>query len=84
MAQVKLNWFVEGEPIECRYYKSETPIDIDNLPPHIVVEGTTYTDETLEVGKTYYAMISAVRESGEYFSEPMVMTIDGTPTNPDV
>lgn len=67
-----LNWDLDGFVDEQRYYCSETPIDINNsLTPKAILVGDirTYTDTTVEVGKTYYICVSSVKNGNEKFSE---------------
>ena len=57
---------------EHRYYCSETPIDLENLPvPKAVLAGDvrTYTDSSIEVGKYYYVCVGSVKSGVEKFSE---------------
>ncbi|RKG50796.1 hypothetical protein D7V68_02505 [Acinetobacter cumulans] len=64
----------------CRYYCSETEIDPLNLPaPKAVLAGDvrTYTDISIEAGKTYYVRLGSVRNNIEKLSgEVSVDTFD--------
>ena len=70
--RLELNWKLDGFVDEQRYYCSETPIDIENLPaPKAIIAGDarTYTDTAIEVGKTYYVAVASVRNVVEKLSE---------------
>lgn len=70
--RLELNWKLDGFVDEQRYYCSETPIDPLNLPaPKDVLAGDvrTYTDVDIDVGKTYYICIGAVKNGVEKLSD---------------
>lgn len=70
--RLELNWKLDGFVDEQRYYCSETPIDIQNLPaPKTILTGDvrTYTDTAIEVGKTYYVRVSSVKNGVEKISD---------------
>ena len=69
--RLELNWKVDGFVDEQRYYCSEMPIDPENLPsPKAVLVGDvrTYVDTDIEVGKTYYIRVGAVKNGVEKIS----------------
>ena len=69
--RLELNWKVDGFVDEQRYYCSETPIDIENLPvPKSVLAGDvrTYADTSIEAGKTYNFCVSSVKNGTEKLS----------------
>lgn len=75
--RLELNWKVDGFISEQRYYCSEAPIDIDNLPiPKVVLAGDTrtYIDTDIAAGKTYYVCMSSIRNSVEKFSDVIAVT----------
>ena len=72
--RIELNWDVPYAVDEQRYYCSETPIDIENLPvPKAIIAGDarTYTDIAIEVGKTYYVAVGSVRGGVEKVSQEL-------------
>jgi hypothetical protein len=69
--RLELNWKLDGFVDEQRYYCSETPIDIANLPvPKAVLAGDarTYTDAAIELDKTYSIAFGAVKNGVEKLS----------------
>lgn len=70
--RLELNWKLDGFVDEQRYYCSEVPIDVNNLPaPKAVLPGDalTHTDAAIEIGKTYHVCVSSVKNNTEKFSE---------------
>ena len=70
--RLELNWKVDGFVDEQRYYCSETPIDIDNLPtPKAIFNGDlrTYEDLDINLDRTYYIRIGSVRNGIEKISD---------------
>jgi hypothetical protein len=62
--RLELNWKLDGVVDEQRYYCSETPIDVNNLPvPKAVLLNTdrTYVDTDIDEDKLYYVAVSSVR-----------------------
>ena len=75
--RLELNWDADGLIDEQRYYCSETPIDVNNLPvPKAVLGGDirSYIDTSIEVGKTYYIRVGSVKNGVEKISEQKVVT----------
>ena len=69
--RLELNWKLDDLVDEQRYYCSETPIDPENLPaPKVVLAGDarTYIDADIDVGKTYYIRVGAVKSGSEKLS----------------
>lgn len=69
--RLELNWKVDGFVDEQRYYCSETPIDVNNLPaPKVVLAGDarSYADSVIDVDKTYYVAVCSVKNSIEKLS----------------
>lgn len=69
--RLELNWSLDGFVDEQRYYCSETPIDIENLPePKAVLAGDvrTYIDTDITVSKIYYVRVGSVRNGVEKLS----------------
>ena len=80
----ELNWKLDGFVDEQRYYCSETPIDIENLPvPKAVLAGDarTYIDTDIEVNKTYYVRVGSVRAGIEKLSAEIFVTADAYVTH---
>lgn len=72
-----LNWKLDGFVDEQRYYCSETPIDLENLPtPKAIFAGDvrTYVDANIEVNKTYYTCLGSVKNGVEKISEVKQIT----------
>ena len=70
--RLELNWKLDGFVDEQRYYCSETPIDVNNMPtPKDVLDGDvrTYIDTDIESGKTYYVRVGSVKGSIEKVSQ---------------
>lgn len=75
--RLELNWKLDGFVDEQRYYCSETPIDLENLPtPKAVLAGDvrTYVDANIEVNKTYNTCLSSVKNGVEKLSEVKQIT----------
>ena len=69
--RIELNWTLDYKVDEQRYYCSETPIDQANPPPPKAIlagDVRTYTDSLIDVGKTYYIIVSAVKNGIEKIS----------------
>ena len=78
--RLELNWKLDGLVDEQRYYCSETPIDVNNLPVQkaIIAGGVrTYSDTAIEVGKTYYVAVSSVKGSIEKVSQVIEISTGG-------
>jgi len=76
--RLELNWKLDGFVDEQRYYCSETPIDIENLPtPKAVLAGgvRTYIDTEIEVGKTYYVRVGSVKNGVEKISNEVLVRL---------
>lgn len=72
--RLELNWKLDGLVDEQRYYCSETPIDLENLPvPKAIIAGDarTYTDTAIEVGKKYYVAVGSVKGDIEKVSQEL-------------
>ena len=70
--RLELNWKVDGFVDEQRYYCSETQIDPANLPaPKAILANDvrSYVDASVEVGKTYYVAVGAVKNGVEKLSD---------------
>lgn len=75
--RLELNWKLDGFVDEQRYYCSERPIDINNLPPPkavLVGNVLTYIDTDIEVGKTYYVRIGSVKNEIEKLSDEVSLS----------
>ncbi len=80
--RLELNWKLDGFVDEQRYYCSETPIDVNNLPvPKAIIAGDarTYTDTAIEVGKTYYVAVGSVKGGIEKVSQELEIFAGGDP-----
>lgn len=72
--RLELNWSLDGFVDEQRYYCSETLIELNALPvPKAVLAGDvrTYIDTAIEVGKTYYVAVGAVKGGVEKVSQEL-------------
>lgn len=59
-------------------YKSDTPLDLDDIPnPHAVLseDEFTYTDNELHFDIKYYYRLSELRPGGEFFTEQVTIEI---------
>ena len=86
--RLELNWKLDGFVGEHRYYCSETPIDIENLPePKAIFAGDvrTYIDSDCVAGKKYYLRVGAVKNGVEKISDEKSMLFgkEWTPLNID-
>ena len=79
--RLEWSWKLDGFVDEQRYYCSETPIDIENLPlPKAVLAGDVriYVDTDVEINKTYYGCFGSVKNGIEKVSaEILVSTAEG-------
>lgn len=76
---INLRWKLDGFVDEQRYYCSETPIDLENLPvPKAILAGDalSYIDTDIAVGSTYYILLSAVRNNIEKISDEFSVKAD--------
>lgn len=72
--RLELNWKLDGFVDEQRYYCSEVPINPENVPvPRAILAGDvrTYIDTAIEVGKTYYVAVGAVKGGVEKVSQEL-------------
>lgn len=70
--RLELNWKLDGFVDEQRYYCSETPFTAETKPaPKVVLANDvrTYSDTTVEIGKTYYVAVGSVKNSVEKLSD---------------
>lgn len=70
--RLELNWKLDGFVDEQRYYCSETPFTAETKPsPKAILAGDvrTYTDTSIEAGKTYYVAVGSVKNGVEKLSE---------------
>lgn len=70
--RLEISWKLDGFVDEQRYYCSETPIDLLNLPPPKVIlagDVRTYVDTVIEIGKTYYVCVGSVKNGIEKISD---------------
>lgn len=69
--RLELNWKVDGFIDEQRYYCSETPININDLPvPKAVLAGDVRNIIDSDIAeKRYYLLLSSVKNSVEKFGE---------------
>lgn len=77
--RLELNWDADGFIDEQRYYCSETPIDVNNLPvPKAVLGGDirSYIDTSIEVGKTYYIRVGSVENGVEKISDEVIVVAE--------
>jgi hypothetical protein len=75
--RLELNWKLDGFVDEQRYYCSEMPIDINNLPnPKAILANDirSYADTDINAEKTYYVCVSSVRNNVEKVSDIHVIT----------
>lgn len=79
--RLELNWKLDGFIDEQRYYCSETPINTNNLPlPKFILDSSarSYIDSDIELGKTYYIRLGAVKNSIEKLSNEIIVLASNT------
>lgn len=82
--RIELNWDVPYAVDEQRYYCSETPIDIENLPePKAILAGDvrSYVDYAGDFDKKYYIRVGLVKDTVEKISEE-IEVVFGNVWNP--
>ena len=70
--RLEISWKLDGFVDEQRYYCSETPTDVSNLPaPKAIFVGDarTYIDTDITTDKTYFIRLGSVRNNIEKVSE---------------
>ena len=80
--RLELNWKLDGLVDEQRYYCSETPIDTANLPvPKAVLAShvRSYVDTDIELGNTYYVVVSSIKGNIEKVSQVIEVVAGGDP-----
>lgn len=78
--RIELSWKLDGFVDGQRYYCSETPIDLLNLPAAKVVltgDVRTYIDTAVEAGKTYYVAVGSVKNGVEKLSAVVSISTAG-------
>ncbi len=74
--RLELNWKLDGFVDEQRYYRSDTPIDVNALPvPTEVLTGDSrsHSDTDIVYGKTYRVRIGSVKNNTEKISNEVVV-----------
>ena len=80
--RLEINWNLDGFVDEQCYYCSETPFTAETKPaPKAVLDGgvRTCTDTAIEVGKTYYVAVGAVKNGVEKLSDVVAVNAGGDP-----
>ena len=80
--RLELIWKLDGFVDEQRYYCSETPIDTANLPvPKAVLAShvRSYVDTGIELGNTYYVVVSSIKGNIEKVSQVIEVVAGGDP-----
>jgi hypothetical protein len=70
--RLELAWNLDGFVDEQRYYCSETPIDVNNMPtPKAILLNSdrSYVDTNIEANKTYYVAVGSVKNGVEKLSD---------------
>ncbi|CEI54450.1 hypothetical protein [Acinetobacter bereziniae] len=70
--RLEIKWKLDGFVDEQRYYCSETPLDISNLPdPKVILdaEARSYVDTEIEADRTYFLVIGSVKNNTEKMSD---------------
>lgn len=79
--RLELNWSLDGFVDEQRYYRSETPIDPENLPaPKAILAGDarSYVDTAIELVKSYHVVVGSVKNGVEKLSSEIEVLVDTT------
>ena len=74
--RLELNWKLDGFIDEQRYYCSETPINIENLPAAKAVlagDVRSHIDTAIEVDRNYYVCISSIKNGVEKVSASVMV-----------
>jgi hypothetical protein len=74
--RLELNWKLDGFVDEQRYYCSDTPIDVNNLPaPKAIFAGgvRAYTDTDIVANQQYFIRVSAVKNGTEKVGEQIIL-----------
>lgn len=74
--RLELNWKLDGFVDEQRYYCSDTPMDVNNLPaPKAIFAGSTrmYTDTDIVANQQYFIRVSAVKNGTEKVGEQIIL-----------
>lgn len=78
--RLEINWKLDGFVDEQRYYCSETPIDLLNLPtPKAILSGEAraYVDTDIVLGTTYYIRVEAVKNGVSKISGEVLKVAGG-------
>lgn len=70
--RLEINWKLDGFASEQRYYRSESPMDVNSMPsPHEILSGSarSHIDQSGELGKNYYVRIGAFKNGVEKLSD---------------
>lgn len=76
--RLEINWKLDGFVDEQRYYCSETPIDVNNLPePKATIFNNlkSYTDYDVILGKHYYIRLGALKNGVQKISEQVSVKV---------
>ncbi len=74
---LKTTWDSTGYVSTFNYYRSETPIDINNLPNPIIINSSdSYYTETTHSDKAYYIVVGSLKNGIEKLSE-IIKVLDG-------
>lgn len=74
---LKTTWDSTGYVSTFNYYRSETPIDINNLPNPIIIDSSdSYYTETTHSDKAYYIVVGSLKNGIEKLSE-IIKVLDG-------
>ena len=70
---INVSWTARGDYDYMNYYRSTSPLDVDNMPPPIArTNNTFYVDNGMEADTTYYIIVSTVLNGIEKFSEQRI------------
>lgn len=77
--EIDYTYSVDGLFHSINYYRSESPLDINNMPPPVATGITelNYTDADAESGKIYYVRFGSVKADIEKISDQITVSTGG-------
>ena len=73
--EIKYKYNVLGEVDSYNYYRSDAPMDVNNMPHPTTTNilTTEYTDTTAEIDRIYYVRFSSIKDDLEKISEELTV-----------
>lgn len=75
---ITYNFKVDGFYNSTNYYRSETPMNINSMPPPVAtdINGLTYIDTTAQDARDYYVRFGSIKNEDEKLSQEIVVKSD--------